>query len=138
MDTNGWDDRDSGSQKTFCIDPRKVNIARGVAAEAFVKREVIIAHVSINNGRIVCDEPSYIPSRNSIAPFCGSLICIPIISEENNDRCLGVLCFDSYDRAAFNAPIIRDILLLLARHAALVLSINEKCLKDVFPVETAK
>ncbi len=124
-------------RKTFCIDLSKANIARGVAAEAFIKREVIVAHVSTNNGRVVCDESSYIPSYNSTSPFCGSLMCIPIIFEKDIDRCLGVLCFDSYNRSAFDTPILRDTLLLLTRHVALVLSINEERLKDAVPVAAA-
>lgn len=75
---------------------------------------------------------SYIPSQDSIYPFCGSLVCIPLIVGEEANDCLGVLCFDSYNQAIFDTPLVQHGLRLVARRISMLLLIHGKVKKEVF------
>ena len=131
LDAHGWVDRGSESQKTFCIDLQKGNSARGVAGEAFIKRETIVAHVAMENGFPRCDKASYIPSRDSVYPFSGSLICIPILVGEEANDCLGVLCVDSYNLATFETLMVQHALHLVTRRISMLLLMSEKVKEEV-------
>jgi len=130
-DIRGWVNDNGKGQRTFCIDPQKVDSAKGVAGEAFLKRKVVVAHVSVDNGHLKCDQASYVPSQDSILPFRGSLICVPVTSGESSSECLGVLCFDSYNTFAFDSPVVRDVLLLLAKYIFIALLMRKKIVEEV-------
>lgn len=132
-DMHGWVDESSKNQTRFCIDSRKDSSTRGLAGEVFLTRRIIVAHISTKKDVLRSDEVSYIPSLHSKPPFCGSLIGVPITTGEGTSDCLGVLCFDSYNSTAFDTPIVRDILVIVASRVAevLVSLAKEKTRKEV-------
>jgi hypothetical protein len=118
---HGWVDKWSKEQKRFCIDSRKDSSTRGLAGEVFLTQRVIVAHISNKKGILRSDQASYIPSQHNEPPFYGSLIGMPVTTGEETGDCLGVLCFDSYHSTAFDTPIVRDILAIVAARIAEVL-----------------
>ncbi len=130
---HGWVDEESKGQTRFCIDSRKDSSTRGLAGEVFLTRRIIVAHISDKKGVLRSDEASYIPSPHSKPSFCGSLIGVPVTTGEETGDCLGVLCFDSYNSTAFDAPIVRDILMIVATRIAEVLIslMREKTRKEI-------
>ncbi len=86
---------------------------RGVAGVVFRSRQLLVVHVDHDHGIPVADHSEYIDGKGgpNRAPLqYRSFAAVPL-ERSPEDACLGVLCLDSGDRAAFDQPIVQDMLL---------------------------
>ena len=118
---------DSVMRAKCYIGPARLDRKRGVAGEAFLKKEVIVAHITKEqdeNGQWKFDKESYIPfTEEGTYPAFNSFACVPIIVGASSNDCLGVVCVDSVDIAAFDSVDVREILLRLGRYIGAALLI---------------
>ena len=102
---------------------------RGIAGEAFFYRQLRVAHIKKENGRWERepDSKSYIEfdKERPYPPYC-SLVCVPIFFKEDAIDCLGVVCFDSENPAAFDPPEVQKMLETLATRIAALLLIYQQ------------
>ena len=125
-DYYGW--LDQIDQKKFYIGRAVPGLQRGIAGEAFITANIVIAHVQVDkNGTWKCEKQSYISfEEDGAAPSHRSLICAPVvIGSRPNDR-LGVICFDSTDPQAFDSVRAKEVLKLLSRRIAALLLIYQE------------
>lgn len=120
---------DSAARAKCYIGPADVNRKRGIAGEAFVKKELILTHLigQDEDGQWQFDKPSYIDfTEEGTYPAFKSLVCIPIIAGTSSIDCLGVVCLDSANVAAFDSPDAQELLKLLARYFASAILIRQE------------
>ncbi|NTW99495.1 MAG: GAF domain-containing protein [Geobacteraceae bacterium] len=120
--------KESLENKRFYIGDDATQIlkpARGVAGEVFKNPGVEITYVSKENGKVTTSNPAFIEfdKRRPHIPY-EVFISVPILGP--NRICLGVLCLDSIDRKAFDAPDVQNVILSLgSRISAVILIYNE-------------
>ena len=100
---------------------KEIDRKRGVAGEVFLDGQLRIEHIRQADGSWKPDSNSYIvfDAKRPYPPY-RSFICVPIVAEEATN-CLGVVCFDSENLAAFDSQEIKKLLLKLGKRIATVL-----------------
>lgn len=115
----------SGNSARFYIGDDQARCVRegGIAGIAFQQGSVQVAHYDQVKGKGVCDHPDYLPftERDRTDPPFRSFVAIPLLGAER--RPLGVLCFDSPNRAVFDAPELTQMLTALGQRFAAALLI---------------
>jgi hypothetical protein len=118
---------DSAARAKCYIGPARPGEKRGVAGEAYVKRSIIIAHMTQekdDHGQWKFDKDSYIPfTEEGTYPAFNSFACAPIIVGTGPNDCLGVVCVDSTDFSAFDTKDVQEILIRLGRYIGAALLI---------------
>lgn len=118
-----------GATRFYVGNDHSRHAERGVAGIAYEARQLQTAHLRLENGVWVADHPSYIsPSDPRLQPQYLSFVAIPLISplEEGQDfDPVGVLCLDSADRTAFDAPETPDRLVVLVDRLLIAIAIHE-------------
>ena len=113
----------------FYIGTKEMDRMRGIAGEAFFYRQLRVAHIKKENGRWEreSDSKGYIEfdKERPYPPYC-SLVCVPIFFGKDRDDCLGVVCFDSENTAAFDPPEVQKMLKTLAKRIASILFIYQQ------------
>ena len=103
----------------------------GVAGEVFTSGRLLVGHMKRIDNFWVCDLEMYKKprGRRPFPPY-RALVSVPIMGSDpdkpDSTRCLGVLCFDSYNEDAFDSQDVKEVLLMLASRIAAVILISEK------------
>jgi hypothetical protein len=98
---------------------QEVDRKRGVAGEVFLDSQLRVVHIKEDNGHWKPDTGSYIvfDAKRPYPPY-RSFVSVPIVVGEETTDCLGVVCFDSENLAAFDPPEIQYLLLKLGNRIA--------------------
>ncbi len=123
------------STGTTCyIGPPRPDRKRGVAGEAFVKQELIIARKTgerNQDGDWNFDRDSYINfSGSGVLPPFNAIACMPLFDKKGSSETLGVICFDSLEKNAFDDPIIQEHLKLIGRCFTSALLVYQETIRD--------
>jgi hypothetical protein len=126
--------KETVARMQYYIGSKKVDKKLGVAGEAYIKKEIIVAHIRDgkcdNNNYIYFDEERpFIPYRSFVnVPIIG---LIPDLAREmfNSIPCHGVICFDSDDPTIFDSKETTELLWALGRRIAVALLIYQHFLK---------
>lgn len=98
----------------------------GVAGEAFLTKEIRIAHMDCTEKGWTCTSKYFKEfSLRAHDPVYRSFVCMPIYGPPDamtkKPSCLGVVCFDSQNRTLFDLEDVGIILRAFARRIATVL-----------------
>lgn len=116
------------------IGPLRPDRKRGVAGEAFVKQDLIITRKTgerNQDGDWNFDRDSYINfSGSGVLPPFNAIACIPLLDKKGPDESLGVVCFDSLEKDAFDDPTIQEHLKLIGRCFTSALLVFQEISRD--------
>ena len=122
------------AQALCYIGSRRPDRKTGVAGEAFIKQEIIIAHNTHEknqDGSWKFDRDSYIDfTGTGVPPPFNTLACVPLLDRQGSHETLGVLCFDSGEKEAFDSPTIQKKLILIGRCFTSALLIYQEVIKS--------
>jgi hypothetical protein len=102
---------------------------REIPGKVYLNDELLIVHISWENGHLVADQPgSYVdfdeehPQRKTYR----SSVYVPVsVGSEPGDR-LGVVCFDSTKPRTFDQAEVQEYLVLVASRMATAISIYQQ------------
>jgi len=101
------------------IGPSRPDRKTGVAGEAFMKQAIIIAHMTgerTQDNSWKFDRDSYIDfSTTGTPPPYSALACVPLLDKKGSHASLGVVCFDSREKGAFDSAEVQECLVLIGR-----------------------
>ena len=134
----GGIDKNNIKRKNFYIgEERQPGVQRGIAGEAFHKRNIIVAHIKDHNGvwkgkadkdAYICFDEERIEAGQLTYPRppYTSLACVPLVIHKGGKDCLGVVCFDSNNPYIFDPPQAKALLFLLAARLRAIMVIHRE------------
>jgi hypothetical protein len=112
----------------FYIGSNSADRRVGIAGLAFQQQKLMTVHLSWKKDRWIPDDSNYhiFIQRNTKKgmPY-RSVVAVPIINNNDEQQCLGVLCLDSTDEQAFDTKKVQDGLRAVADRVSAILLILE-------------
>lgn len=101
------------------IGPARPDRKTGVAGEAFTKQEIIVARMTgekTQDNSWKFDRDSYIDfATTGTPPPYSALACVPLLDKKGTSASLGVVCFDSREKDAYESQEVQESLVLIGR-----------------------
>lgn len=107
------------------------NVPHGIAGKVYGSRRLVVVHFN-ENGEPDDSDYALIYNQRPHLPY-RSFVAVPALSTDN--KCLGVLCFDSMNPTVFDGPEVQDLLIAIARRCARVVAICHNLINDQRPVD---